>query len=386
MRLIVLVWVVSLAVVAGAVIISRQERHRLATQDRDNCVAAHIDPDRSIAGCSPIIQNGSLTQETRTIAYANRSAAYFNKGDYDHAVADASEAIRLDPGMTSAYVTRGRAYANKLDFDHAIADYSEAIRLNPTNGFVYGIRAAVYFGKHDFERAIADASEAIRLDKANFFAYVTRGGAYFESGDLESAIADAGEVIRLEPKNAVVHAHRARLYAVRGDYDRAIADADQAIRLDPQNANAYFSRGLSHLYIGESANAFADFNLINRLDPRDAYVALWVDIAGQRANLPSQLPQHISQIDMTAWPAPMIRLFLGQLSPAEALATTDRSRRDQVCQANFYTGEAAMRAEGVEGARDAAIRFFRGAASICPKTFIERTSAIAELRSLGEVP
>jgi tetratricopeptide (TPR) repeat protein len=53
------------------------------------------------------------------------------KGDYDRAIADLTEAIRLDPKYVWAYASRGEAYRMKGDYDRAIADLTEAIRLDP---------------------------------------------------------------------------------------------------------------------------------------------------------------------------------------------------------------------------------------------------------------
>ena len=41
------------------------------------------------------------------MAYCNRGVAYANKGDYDKAIADCNEAIRLDPKDAVAYCNRG---------------------------------------------------------------------------------------------------------------------------------------------------------------------------------------------------------------------------------------------------------------------------------------
>jgi tetratricopeptide (TPR) repeat protein len=61
--------------------------------------------------------------------YNNRGNVYAMQGDYDRAIADYDEAIRLDPALASAWHNRGNAYARKGDADRAIADYNEAIRL-----------------------------------------------------------------------------------------------------------------------------------------------------------------------------------------------------------------------------------------------------------------
>ena len=59
------------------------------------------------------------------------------------------------------------------------------------------------------------------------------------------------------------------------------------------------------------------------LGPKYAYTALWLDIAERRNNIASHLALAAKQLDMTTWPAPVVRLFLGDLSPAETLAAVE---------------------------------------------------------------
>ena len=51
--------------------------------------------------------------------------------DYDKAVADYGEAIRINPKHVVARVNRGLAWRLKNDYDKAITDYDEATRLDP---------------------------------------------------------------------------------------------------------------------------------------------------------------------------------------------------------------------------------------------------------------
>jgi tetratricopeptide (TPR) repeat protein len=55
----------------------------------------------------------------------------FDKGDYDGAIADFTEVIRLIPNYVYAYKQRGVAYSRKGDYDRAIADFEAALRINP---------------------------------------------------------------------------------------------------------------------------------------------------------------------------------------------------------------------------------------------------------------
>ena len=79
---------------------------------------------------SPITTKRSASMPSQAITYSNRGLIFAVKNDYDRAIADYNEAIRLDPGYAIAYFNRGLAYANKNELDRAIADYGEAIKNN----------------------------------------------------------------------------------------------------------------------------------------------------------------------------------------------------------------------------------------------------------------
>ena len=69
--------------------------------------------------------------EEEARAYLDRGFAYYEKGDYDLAIEDYTEAIRLRPEYASFYWFRGDAYLKKGDYDRAVEDYTEAFRLDP---------------------------------------------------------------------------------------------------------------------------------------------------------------------------------------------------------------------------------------------------------------
>jgi tetratricopeptide (TPR) repeat protein len=285
-----------------------------------------------------------------------------------------------------AFNNRGYAYSDKGDNDRAIADYSEAIRLDPKSATAFKNRGIAYLEKGDNDRAIADYSAAIRIDPEDANAFNSRGVAYRAKGDPARAIADYNEAIRLDPKSAMAFDNRGNAYHAKGDNERAIADYNEAIRLNPKSSFGYFARGRSYLFAGSVEKSLADFNQANAYAPKNAYVALWVDIVSQRNNLPSRLAQTSSQIDMTVWPAPVIRLFMNQMTPAAVLVAADdpnaTKKKGQVCEANFYRGEFSL----TKGLKDEATRLFRLAASDCPHSFNEWDTANAELKALGVVP
>jgi tetratricopeptide (TPR) repeat protein len=93
-----------------------------------------------------------------------RSAyAYTAKRDYDRAIQDFDQSIKLDPTYTEPFNNRGVAYLKKGEYDLAIKAFDEAIRLNPSYGEVFANRAGAYLKKNENDRAARDYDEAIRL-------------------------------------------------------------------------------------------------------------------------------------------------------------------------------------------------------------------------------
>jgi tetratricopeptide (TPR) repeat protein len=60
---------------------------------------------------------------------------------------------------------RGEHYYYKKNYDKAISDYSEAIRLNPNYALAYGSRAHAYRNQGKLEKAQADFIKAAELYK-----------------------------------------------------------------------------------------------------------------------------------------------------------------------------------------------------------------------------
>src|SRR5438045_2436655 len=88
------------------------------------------DVDARISACSRIIDEAAVRNPTRDPgAYNNRGNTYRRKGDYDRALRDFDDAIKLNPREAGSIYGRSQVYADKGDTGRAIADLDEAIRL-----------------------------------------------------------------------------------------------------------------------------------------------------------------------------------------------------------------------------------------------------------------
>eukprot|EP00753_Platysulcus_tardus_P008658 PLAT16153.3.p2 GENE.PLAT16153.3~~PLAT16153.3.p2 ORF type:complete len:268 (-),score=141.86 PLAT16153.3:142-945(-) len=100
-------------------------------------------------------------------------------------------------------IAGNEAFAAK-DYDTAIAEYSEAIKLEPGWHVYYSNRAAAYAGKEDWEHSLDDARKCTELRKAFMKGWYRMATAQKALGQLDDALRTCKDALKLEPDNAVL--------------------------------------------------------------------------------------------------------------------------------------------------------------------------------------
>jgi tetratricopeptide (TPR) repeat protein len=126
-----------------------------------------------------------------------RGTVRYTLVDKKGAIADYSEAIRINPNSALSYYNRGIARSDLGDKKGAIADFDQAIRLNPNFADIYNNRGIARAALGDKKGAIADFDQVIRLNPNFAIAYFNRGKPRYELGDQQGAIADLQKAAEL---------------------------------------------------------------------------------------------------------------------------------------------------------------------------------------------
>ncbi len=221
---------------------------------------------KKITATTTVWTNGMGKTWAKADTMPELQAAFNPQCEQSRAIAEFTEAIRLNPNDSRAFAERGDIYRKKGDYDRAITDLTEAIRLDSTYSWAFAVRGA------------ANRAKGIRDNENAAMRHWGTGkseASFLKTDDFDLAIADFTEAIRLAPTNSPWPPYMSKAFAARGktnrrmcNYDRAIADCTEAIRLDAKNAEAFAVRGDARWAKDEYDLATADLTEAVRLDPK----------------------------------------------------------------------------------------------------------------------
>jgi len=167
----------------------------------------------AMAVCISQVAQAQGNKEANKLA---RDGAEASKSqNYDKAVELLRKATALDlkyaADLAVAYQQRGFAFASNQNFQGAVQDFTEALKINSRDARIYEQRAAVEMKMRDYDKALADYSELIKL-KPNEVRYLNyRAYIYEVKDDVQNSMADTEKVLKQDPNNQDAKTRKQRL-------------------------------------------------------------------------------------------------------------------------------------------------------------------------------
>jgi tetratricopeptide (TPR) repeat protein len=188
----------------------------------------------------------AIGREPTPFAYVSRAVTWLHLREVDKALADAEEAVRLDPEFALAYCTRADARMAQGKYEEALPDLDRALQREPKLVVALGDRALAHRALEDFRAALDDLDAAIALDPSWQASWAASRRSIAESlfedaqkprykADHRQVIADMDKATETVPERRT-----ARFYASRGwehhmlhEHEKAVADLRKAIEMEP---------------------------------------------------------------------------------------------------------------------------------------------------------
>ncbi|MBM5800293.1 MAG: serine protease [Cyanobacteria bacterium K_DeepCast_35m_m2_023] len=205
--------------------------------------------------------------------HASRGLIRMQMKNYNEALVDFDNAIRLSAKNAKLFLNRGNALFRLGRSDEAIDAYSTALQLNPNWPLALLSRAQAHASQDNLKKAALDLNQAEQLEPHNGLITLEIAELERRQGNYSKAFDAANRAIELMPDAPKPLALRGVINGLMGNYSQGIKDMDEAIDFNDNVADYYDIRGNHYYELGQYKEALEDFKKALDLDKTRASTA-----------------------------------------------------------------------------------------------------------------
>lgn len=232
--------------------------------------------------------------------YLGRAKLRLAEADTTSAMEDIDHALEINKNALNGYIMRADiAIHRSRDYENALADMDEAVKLQPRYAGLYINRAFLRYNLSDYFGAMADYDYAIQLEPYNQVALFNRGLLLAEVNANDRALEDFSKVVELDNDDYRALYNRAMIYKNKRDFDAGISDINRVIEAFPDFPGAYYLRSELYREKGDMRRAERDYKksmaLAEAAKPADNSVSGSgaTDVSGENGGSTDEIPEEL---------------------------------------------------------------------------------------------
>jgi tetratricopeptide (TPR) repeat protein len=206
----------------------------------------------------------------------------------------------LNPNYVGGWEFRGATHFQRGEYQPALDDFLEALRLNPSSSYSSSMagQAAGKLGK--MPQLIEALSRHLAAEPENALLLERRGENYARMESWKEALADYSAASRLQPEVGRLHFYRTSFHLSLGDLPAALSSAEAALTC-------------------------ADLDVTQR-----RYLAIMTALGKPDDATAGQRLRELPDAGDAGWPGPVVRFLRKELSYEEAMksAQNDQERAE----------------------------------------------------------
>ena len=195
-----------------------------------------------------------------------RSDIHTRLGDYQKAISDLDDAIRLKPDYEEALLARAELYLKRNDPEKAFVDVNRCIEIGPSNVRARLLRSQILMQSKRYEEALSDLNAITALDpdaelsglKVTILADAKR---------YKEAIELLDNVLAHAPNNVDYLEQKARISILQRRFGEALGLLGRALALRPDNPSLLIGRSETLRRLSRYEEALTDLERAIDLEP-----------------------------------------------------------------------------------------------------------------------
>ena len=209
--------------------------------------------------------------EDLDVTYHNLSYSLLNIGDYEEALINIDNAIKLNP-VSDDYRLRADILTAMGDHQKSLTNLDKSIELDPSNAFSHAGKCLSLYELGNYKKALNSCNQAVLdSDKKEADILLVRATINLELDNFEDALQDINIALQLNPnQNEYIHAIHAVKCATEfelKEYINAIESCSQAITLENETGEITVNefrliRALAYFEINDFQNSILDLNYL----------------------------------------------------------------------------------------------------------------------------
>jgi tetratricopeptide (TPR) repeat protein len=214
------------------------------------------------------ISAANAEEALRTLKSVNSDEAFVRTPpNYEMSPSEVAAIVDGTPESSSDYNERGYLLLQQAEYEKAIEDIDQAIRLSPEWSTPASNRAIslIHLGKID--EAEAALVKAAALDDENFVVHQGYGMLHSARGKPGDAVESFTRSLELDPRNDFTLGARASAYERLGHLEKALADIDRILDFDPDNLDALWRAARLNTALGDEAGMLKAMDAMSRIAP-----------------------------------------------------------------------------------------------------------------------
>lgn len=221
----------------------------------------------------------ALTYYKKALSFANRypgdvAKAYYNiayilesKKDYEGAIENYDQAIRLSPDFSDAYVKKCLILKDLNKLDDALEQLKKSLNANPNDPKVNFNIGLILAQEDDLQGAQEYYKKTLELDPESIEAIINLSDIFLKQKKYLEAEAYARQAIELNASYTEAYSNLGNALANQGKFEDAVRNYMEALRISPDNVKACYNIGFSFYNLGKYDEAVKYYTGAIKIDP-----------------------------------------------------------------------------------------------------------------------